>query len=111
MELPITLEAQLVGECNITAEVAVFGRERSPLVRARGDECLEPLIIGGWKMYKDSSRNLSYLPGVDKDRKHWWHKQQLMPGQEERWKPRGWQSQCLAQHTETNLADGTTALA
>ncbi|NXN87253.1 HYDIN protein, partial [Bombycilla garrulus] len=31
VEIPITLEAQLLGECNITAELAVFGREGSPL--------------------------------------------------------------------------------
>ncbi|KAI1235393.1 Hydrocephalus-inducing protein, partial [Lamprotornis superbus] len=31
VEIPITLEAQQLGECNVTAEVAVFGREGSPL--------------------------------------------------------------------------------
>ncbi|XP_066196391.1 hydrocephalus-inducing protein homolog, partial [Sylvia atricapilla] len=31
VEIPITLKAQLVGECNVTAELAVFGREGSPL--------------------------------------------------------------------------------
>ncbi|XP_032925482.1 hydrocephalus-inducing protein homolog isoform X2 [Catharus ustulatus] len=31
VEIPITLEAQQLGECNITAEVSVFGREGSPL--------------------------------------------------------------------------------
>ncbi|RMC09014.1 hypothetical protein DUI87_14013 [Hirundo rustica rustica] len=31
VEIPITLEAQLVGECNVPAELAVFGREGSPL--------------------------------------------------------------------------------
>ncbi|NXT69414.1 HYDIN protein, partial [Chaetops frenatus] len=31
VEIPLTLEAQLLGECNITAELAVFGREGSPL--------------------------------------------------------------------------------
>ncbi|KAI1235520.1 Hydrocephalus-inducing protein, partial [Lamprotornis superbus] len=31
VEISITLEAQQLGECNITAEVAVFGREGSPL--------------------------------------------------------------------------------
>ncbi|NXD22968.1 HYDIN protein, partial [Spelaeornis formosus] len=31
VEIPITLESQLLGDCNITAEVAMFGREGSPL--------------------------------------------------------------------------------
>ncbi|NWU39074.1 HYDIN protein, partial [Hylia prasina] len=31
VEIPITLEAQLLGECNVTAELNVFGREGSPL--------------------------------------------------------------------------------
>lgn len=48
VEIPITLKAQSLGKCSITAEVAVFGREGSPLVRARGDVCLEPLSpLGG----------------------------------------------------------------
>lgn len=41
----MTLEAQRLGECNVTAEVAVFGRE-APLVRARGDVCLGTLTPG-----------------------------------------------------------------
>ncbi|XP_058702211.1 hydrocephalus-inducing protein homolog [Poecile atricapillus] len=32
VEIPITLEAQVLGKCDIPAELAVFGRERSPLV-------------------------------------------------------------------------------
>ncbi|RMC08855.1 hypothetical protein DUI87_13849 [Hirundo rustica rustica] len=31
VEMPITLEPQLVGECNVTAEVTMFGSEGSPL--------------------------------------------------------------------------------
>ncbi|XP_016156554.1 PREDICTED: hydrocephalus-inducing protein homolog [Ficedula albicollis] len=31
VEIPITLEAQQMGECNVTAGVSVFGREGSPL--------------------------------------------------------------------------------
>ncbi|NXO67611.1 HYDIN protein, partial [Phainopepla nitens] len=31
VEIPITLEAQLLGECNINAELVLFGREGSPL--------------------------------------------------------------------------------
>ncbi|NXY09427.1 HYDIN protein, partial [Pteruthius melanotis] len=31
VEIPLTLEAQLLGECSITAEVAVFGSKGSPL--------------------------------------------------------------------------------
>lgn len=42
---------------------------------------------------------------VDKDRRDWWHKQQLMPRKEEEWKPHRQQSQCLTQHLVTNLGD------
>ncbi|NWV44296.1 HYDIN protein, partial [Grantiella picta] len=31
LEVPLTIEAQMLGDCSITAGIAVFGRERSPL--------------------------------------------------------------------------------
>lgn len=47
VEVPFTLEAQVVGEHDTVAFIMVFGREESPLVSARGDACLCVADLGG----------------------------------------------------------------
>lgn len=45
VEVPVTLQTQVMGEQLTVALVAVFGREESPLVSARGTLCMAQ--VGG----------------------------------------------------------------
>ena len=47
VEVPFTLEVQVMGEQNAVARVATFGSDGAPLVSARGDVCLCATHLGG----------------------------------------------------------------
>ncbi|KAL2300220.1 hypothetical protein Nmel_012186 [Mimus melanotis] len=73
LEIPITLEAQQLGECSVTAEVAVFGREGSPLeihlecIGQGPDVYIYPMEInfGTIPVLQDSSKTLQLSNQTD----------------------------------------------
>ena len=87
VEVPLTLEAQVTGEQDTVAHVAVFGSEGSRLVSSRG---CGPLCDSSWWGVKRKAgllfrgsfpgkQELVIYAGVDKERRGLWHTQQLMP--------------------------------
>ncbi|XP_066050989.1 hydrocephalus-inducing protein homolog [Chamaea fasciata] len=89
VEIPITLKAQLLGECNVTAEVAIFGRG-SPLEIHL--ECIGhgPIVyvypskinFGSIPVLQDSSKNL-YLSNQSDIPATFWAE---MAGKRSRWR-------------------------
>ena len=59
VEVPLTLEAQVTGEQDTVAHVAVFGSEESPLVSSRGRG---PLCDSSWWAVKRKAGLL--IPGI-----------------------------------------------